>query len=119
MRRINFVWGKPAPSLLPVAGLLLAIHDVLIDPAAATDALEYGDPPSMAPRVPDNEGAPQPTTNPADPARKTVKVHAPYLTLSLCPPSLSNRIGPARCPERRELVAFWPAASTPSSSLMR
>jgi hypothetical protein len=40
MQRINFVWGKPAPSLLPVADLSLAIHDVLIDPAAATDALE-------------------------------------------------------------------------------
>ena len=50
------------------------------------------------PRAPDNEGAPQPTTKPADPARKTFKVHAPYLTLSLCPPSLTNRIGPARCP---------------------
>jgi DNA-binding transcriptional MocR family regulator len=44
MQRINFVWGKPAPSLLPVADLSLAIHDVLINPAAATEALEYGDP---------------------------------------------------------------------------
>ncbi|KAJ5435510.1 aminotransferase [Penicillium cf. griseofulvum] len=44
MQRINFVWGKPAPSLLPVANLSQAIQDILTDPAAATDALEYGDP---------------------------------------------------------------------------
>lgn len=41
---INFIWGKPAPSLLPVADLSQAIQDVLTDPATATDALEYGDP---------------------------------------------------------------------------
>ncbi|KAK2612050.1 Valine--pyruvate aminotransferase [Conoideocrella luteorostrata] len=41
---INFVWGKPAPSLLPVAELAYCVQDVLADPVSATDALEYGDP---------------------------------------------------------------------------
>lgn len=40
---INFVWGKPAPSLLPVSGLAEAFQIVLGQPEAATDALEYGD----------------------------------------------------------------------------
>ncbi|EFR04289.1 aminotransferase [Nannizzia gypsea CBS 118893] len=41
---INFVWGKPAPSLLPVKRLSLAVQTVLSSTEAATDALEYGDP---------------------------------------------------------------------------
>ncbi|KAJ5654233.1 aminotransferase [Penicillium lividum] len=44
MQPINFVWGKPAPSLLPVVDLSASIQEVLTDSAAATDALEYGDP---------------------------------------------------------------------------
>ncbi|KAA8645046.1 uncharacterized protein ATNIH1004_009257 [Aspergillus tanneri] len=41
---INFVWGKPAPSLLPVKDLSQALQTVLTDSDAATYALEYADP---------------------------------------------------------------------------
>lgn len=41
---INFVWGKPSPSPLPVSELTLAVKAVIAQPATATDALEYGDP---------------------------------------------------------------------------
>ncbi|KAK7931101.1 aminotransferase [Apiospora marii] len=41
---INLVWGKPAPSLLPVEELAQTMQSILSRPDAATDALEYGDP---------------------------------------------------------------------------
>ena len=41
---INLVWGKPAPSLLPVSELAQTMQILLSSPDTATDALEYGDP---------------------------------------------------------------------------
>ena len=41
---INFLWGKPAPSLLPIAQLGQASHQLLLkNGAAAVENLEYGD----------------------------------------------------------------------------
>lgn len=40
---INFLWGKPAPSLLPVTELASAAQAVFSDPSISTTALQYGD----------------------------------------------------------------------------
>jgi DNA-binding transcriptional MocR family regulator len=44
LQPINFLWGKPAPSLLPITQLAQASHQLLLnDTAAAVENLEYGD----------------------------------------------------------------------------
>jgi DNA-binding transcriptional MocR family regulator len=44
LQPINFLWGKPAPSLLPIKQLAQASHQLLLNnAAAAVKNLEYGD----------------------------------------------------------------------------
>lgn len=44
LQPINFLWGRPAPSLLPITQLAQASHELLLkDAAAAVENLEYGD----------------------------------------------------------------------------
>ncbi|KAL8933076.1 MAG: hypothetical protein Q9216_006534 [Gyalolechia sp. 2 TL-2023] len=42
---INFVWGKPAPSLIPTAEMAVAAQKVFSNPVTATAGMQYGDSP--------------------------------------------------------------------------
>ncbi|KAL8788426.1 MAG: hypothetical protein Q9195_007305 [Heterodermia aff. obscurata] len=44
-KAINFVWGKPAPSLIPTVDMAAAAQRVFADPVIAVAGMQYGDSP--------------------------------------------------------------------------